>query len=303
VGPALLAVYVGTGAQLLGMGSVTLLFACLGFLSPARRGALMTAMLTLYALMGMLGGYVTAVLAKMFHEVSWGVIFATGILFPGVCFSVFFCLNIMLIAKEAANAVSFATLIGLVAMWFFVSLPLVFMGAKVGYTSDAIPPAKPIHDIPRQIPDQQWYMHPVVLTLAAGAVSFGSVFIEMYFVLSSLWLNKIYYVFGFFALILLILCIACAEVALVLVYFHLCSEEYRWWWRSFWYAGGCGPIMFLYSIYYLTSTLNMANAASVGIYFTYMALLSYALFLVMGTVGFLATFTFVRYIYSSLKVD
>ena len=34
----LLSVYVGSGCQLLGMASVTLIFALLGFLSPARRG-------------------------------------------------------------------------------------------------------------------------------------------------------------------------------------------------------------------------------------------------------------------------
>ena len=42
----------GTTGQQWIIDAYTLLFACLGFLSPARRGALMTAMLTLYALMG-----------------------------------------------------------------------------------------------------------------------------------------------------------------------------------------------------------------------------------------------------------
>eukprot|EP00667_Euglena_gracilis_P004537 EG_transcript_4562 len=300
---ALLSCYLGTGSQLLGMSSVTLFFACLGFLSPARRGALMTAMLILFALMGALGGFVTAMLAKMFHEQSWATVFCTGVMFPGQIFVVFFCLNILLWAKEAANAVSFATLIGLVALWFFVSLPLLFMGAKVGYSSETITPPKSVNDIPRQIPPQRPYMNTLFLTLAGGAVSFGAVFIEMYFVLSSLWLNKIYYVFGFFAIIAVILAITCAEVSIVLVYFHLCAEDYHWWWRSFLYAGGCGPCLFLYSIYYLTSTLNMANDASICIYFAYMALLSYSLFVMMGTIGFFSTFVLVRYIYASVKVD
>lgn len=47
-----LAVYVGTGAQVFGMTFVTMLFALLGFLSPANRGGLMTAMLFLYVFMG-----------------------------------------------------------------------------------------------------------------------------------------------------------------------------------------------------------------------------------------------------------
>lgn len=48
----LLAVYVGTGAQVFCMTFITMVFALLGFLSPAMRGGLMTAMLVLYVLMG-----------------------------------------------------------------------------------------------------------------------------------------------------------------------------------------------------------------------------------------------------------
>ena len=51
----LLAVYVGTGSQLLAMTVVTMGFAVLGFLSPANRGGLMTAMLLLFAFMGIVG--------------------------------------------------------------------------------------------------------------------------------------------------------------------------------------------------------------------------------------------------------
>ena len=63
---ALLAVYVGTGSQLLGMALVTMVFAVLGFLSPANRGGLMTAMLLLFAFMGLVGGYFSARLYKRF---------------------------------------------------------------------------------------------------------------------------------------------------------------------------------------------------------------------------------------------
>ena len=63
---ALLAVYVGTGSQLLGMALVTMVFAVLGFLSPANRGGLMTAMLLLFAFMGIVGGYFSGRLYKRF---------------------------------------------------------------------------------------------------------------------------------------------------------------------------------------------------------------------------------------------
>lgn len=63
---SLLSVYVGTGMQLIGMGVVTMVFAVLGFLSPANRGGLMTAMLLLFVFMGVFGGYYSARLYKIF---------------------------------------------------------------------------------------------------------------------------------------------------------------------------------------------------------------------------------------------
>lgn len=62
-----LTVYTGTGVQLIGMTVVTLVFAVLGFLSPANRGGLMTAMLLLFALMGIFAGHASARMFKMFQ--------------------------------------------------------------------------------------------------------------------------------------------------------------------------------------------------------------------------------------------
>lgn len=74
----LLAVYVGTGVQLIGMSLVTMMFAALGFLSPANRGGLMTAMLLLFVFMGIVGGYASARLYKTFKV-------GAGNLPSGVC--------------------------------------------------------------------------------------------------------------------------------------------------------------------------------------------------------------------------
>ena len=64
--PSLLSVYVGSGMQLIGMAVVTMIFAVLGFLSPANRGGLMTAILLLFVVMGIFGGYYSARLYKLF---------------------------------------------------------------------------------------------------------------------------------------------------------------------------------------------------------------------------------------------
>ena len=48
-------------------------------------------------------------------------------------------------------------------------------------------------------------MQPTFSIVVGGVLPFGAVFIELFFILSSIWLHQFYYVFGFLLLVLLIL--------------------------------------------------------------------------------------------------
>jgi len=54
-------------------------------------------------------------------------------------------------------------------------------------------------------------------------------------------------VFGFLFAVLVILVVTCAEITIVMCYFQLCNEDYRWWWRWFLSAGSI--LFFLFSLY------------------------------------------------------
>ncbi|KAF5790363.1 putative nonaspanin (TM9SF), MFS transporter superfamily [Helianthus annuus] len=56
--PGLLSVMVGNVVQILGMAVVTIMFAALGFMSPASRGTLVTGMLIFYMVLGNSADYV-----------------------------------------------------------------------------------------------------------------------------------------------------------------------------------------------------------------------------------------------------
>lgn len=45
--------------------------------------------------------------------------------------------------------------------------------------------------IPRQVPAQAWYMHPLFSILIGGILPFGAVFIELFFILTSMWLHQV----------------------------------------------------------------------------------------------------------------
>ncbi|KAL2317976.1 hypothetical protein Fmac_031852 [Flemingia macrophylla] len=300
----LLCVYVGTGVQFFGMILVTMMFAVLGFLSPSNRGGLMTAMLLLWVFMGIFAGYASARLYKMFKGGEWKKIaLKTAILFPAIVSAIFFVLNALIWGQKSSGAVPFGTMFALIFLWFGISVPLVFVGAYVGFKKPAIENPVKTNKIPRQIPEQAWYMNPVFSVLIGGILPFGAVFIELFFILTSIWLNQFYYIFGFLFLVFAILIVTCAEITIVLCYFQLCSEDYLWWWRSYLTSGSSALYLFLYATFYFFTKLEITKLVSGLLYFGYMLIASYAFFVVTGTIGFYACFWFTRLIYSSVKID
>merc|ERR1719263_2029010 len=113
------------------------------------------------------------------------------------------------------------------------------------------------NQIPRQVPEQAWYLHPVISIAIGGVLPFGAVFIELFFIMSAVWLHQIYYVFGFLLIVLLILIATCAEITIVMCYFQLCNEDYHWWWRSFLSSGSAAIYLFLYAVWYFVSKLEI----------------------------------------------
>lgn len=299
-----LAVCVGTGTQLFGMAVVTILFALLGFLSPANRGGLMTAVLLLFALMGGLGGYSSARLYASFKgSQRRATTLRTALAFPGLVSAIFLGLDLLIWGQRSSGAAPLGTLAALALLWIGVSVPLCFAGAYLGYRS--APPEDPVrtNKIPRQVPAQPWYMHPVFAIGVGGILPFGAVFIELFFILSSMWLHQFYYLFGFLALVFTILCLTCAEIAVVLVYFQLCSEDYRWWWRAYATSGASAVYLFAYSFFYFYTKLDITKVLPMIMYCGYMTIFSLAFFAMTGAIGFHACLWFVRKIYAAVKID
>ena len=182
-------------------------------------------------------------------------------------------------------------------------MPLVFAGAHLGGRAEPLAYPTKTNLIPRSIPPQAWYMQPAFAVLVGGVLPFGAVFIELFFILSSIWLHQYYYVFGFLLLVFLILIITCAEISIVMCYFQLCAEDYHWWWRAFLTSGSSGLYLFIYSIVYMSTKMVMTWGVSILLYVGYMLIASYSFFMLTGAVGFLACFLFVHAIYGAVKVE
>ena len=265
----LLAVHVGTGVQILACTFVTLAFAILGFLSPANRGGLGTAMVLLFTFMGFLNGYVSGVFFKIFKGSDWkGNAGLAAMMFPGVMFGVFTFFELFhLDAKIQRRDLVWHVFHSRIFMvWHFDSVGVrCVRGLRRRKKSRRIPVRT--NKIPRQIPDQPWYMSGAVSIFTSGILPFGAVFIELFFILTSIWLQQFYYVFGFLALVVIILLITCAEITIVLTYFQLCNEDYRWWWRSFHSSGSSAFYLFAYGTVYFFTKLEITKKVPTMMYF------------------------------------
>merc|ERR1711907_427868 len=209
--------------------------------------------------------------------------FCTAFGFPGVTFGIFFALNLLIWGQKSSGAVPFTTMFALLVLWFGISVPLVYLGSYTGFRKDVVDLPVRTNQVARKIPEQPWFTHSVLMSLVGGLLPFGAVFTELFFIMSSLWQHQFYYLFGFLALVLVILMVTCAEISIALTYFQLASEDYNWWWRSFFSSASSALYVFLYSILYFSSRLQIEKPVSCMIYFGYMLLLSLIFFLLTGS--------------------
>ncbi|XP_030838017.1 transmembrane 9 superfamily member 2 isoform X3 [Strongylocentrotus purpuratus] len=300
-GGMLLSIFLGTGAQIIITSFLTLGLACLGLLSPANRGSLMTCVMVLYVLLGFIAGYVSSRIYKTFGGERWkSNVLSTSFLIPGIIFGIFFILNLILWYEHSSAAIPFSTLVAILALWFFVSTPLVLIGAYFGLKRPIEFPL-PTNEIPRHIPKRSCCTRPLPGIIMGGILPFGCIFVQLFFILNGIWSHQVYYMFGFLSLVAIILVITCSEATIILCYFHLRAENYHWWWRSFVTSGFTAIYFFIYCIHYFASKLTMHGWASTVLYFGYTIIMVILFFLFCGTMGFFACFLFVTKIYGSLN--
>uniref|UniRef100_A0A8C5RVB6 Transmembrane 9 superfamily member n=1 Tax=Laticauda laticaudata TaxID=8630 RepID=A0A8C5RVB6_LATLA len=186
--------------------------------------------------------------------------------------------------------VPFPTMVALLCMWFGISLPLVYLGYYFGFRKQPYDNPVRTNQIPRQIPEQRWYMNRFELEVAVITEP-------------AIWENQFYYLFGFLFLVFIILVVSCSQISIVMVYFQLCAEDYRWWWRTFLVSGGSAFYVLIYAIFYFVNKLDIVEFIPSLLYFGYTALMVLSFWLLTGTIGFYAAYMFVRKIYAAVKID
>jgi transmembrane 9 superfamily protein 2/4 len=211
-------------------------------------------------------------------------------------------LNLFLVYSNSSSAIPFGTLLAVFVLWVVVSLPLSLLGAYFGFKRSKMQIPVRTHQIPRQIPIQSKVTSKLSFFILGGLLPFGAIFVELFFIMNSIWANRTYYVFGFLLIVFMVMLITCSLVAILMTYLLLCAENYHWWWRSFFSGFSVGFYLFVYSIGFYITRLEFRQFSSTVIYFGWSFAISFLVGLLAGTIGILASFLFIRKIYSIVKV-
>ncbi|CCE87167.1 Piso0_005710 [Millerozyma farinosa CBS 7064] len=299
----LLSVLLGSGVQIFLMSMVTIIFALFGLLSPSNRGALSTFMFIIYILFGIASSFVSGYSYRLFGGENWKLnLVLTPTVVPSVLFAIFIFLNFFLIYVESSGAIPIGTMFAIIALWFLVSLPLSVIGSILAAKRPLLSIPVRTNQIPRQIPSQPWYLRAFPAMIISGIFPFGSIAVEMYFIYSSLWFNRIFYMFGFLFFCFVLMILTTGLISVLMIYYTLCSENYKWQWKSYFIGGGCAIYIFLHSLL-LAGSYKLTGVTSIVLYVGYSVVASLLVFVNCGTIGFITSFFFVRKIYSQIKID
>ena len=302
--PTLFCAIIGTGVQIFIVSLFAISFAYMGFVIPEYRENFMIGTFALYLSSGFVAGYTSARLYKMFDLHSYQKNLALcGSLLPVTSFLIFSVINLCALYEGSSGAVPFLDLVVVSVLFWAALMALVFAGGRVGFKQIKIENPCQVNQIPRKtFPAASWKVHSVFLL--AGSLPFGCMFIELNYVMKSMWHHSLfYYLFGFLYLCFVVLIVTSAEVSILMSYLLICMQDHRWWWISFEVAGASGVYFFIYSFGYYYAELNFSRASSFVFYFGYMFLASATYTIVTGTIGFVATYVFMRTIYSLIKSD
>eukprot|EP00587_Corethron_hystrix_P005093 CAMPEP_0113308264 /NCGR_PEP_ID=MMETSP0010_2-20120614/6768_1 /TAXON_ID=216773 ORGANISM="Corethron hystrix, Strain 308" /NCGR_SAMPLE_ID=MMETSP0010_2 /ASSEMBLY_ACC=CAM_ASM_000155 /LENGTH=488 /DNA_ID=CAMNT_0000163263 /DNA_START=176 /DNA_END=1639 /DNA_ORIENTATION=- /assembly_acc=CAM_ASM_000155 len=187
---------VGSGWQLFFIMLTVILFAVAGPIHGdvyEERGEVISATIVVYVLSSITAGYYSGAFYRKYAAKSstagWQSAMSLTLLFlPTVAASVMSILNCIALYYGTANVIPFMVILKCFAIWIFLSIPLTVVGTLLGRHSGkkTIFPCR-VNSIPRSIPDAPWYGQPLFLVPLAGLLPFGSIFIELYYVMTSVW--------------------------------------------------------------------------------------------------------------------
>jgi hypothetical protein len=297
---------VGSGIQLVLIMVVLFFLGAFGVYYKSR-GSLATAGILLYAFTAACSGLVSA---RIYHYLGgnhWGWnLILTASLLPVPLFIISLVLNNFAWASHSTSALPISSIAFIFAMWIVVTCPLTITGGICGRNrmeETLVDVGDKLPKLPKPIPRQPIYMRFIPSVLISGILPFGALSVELDYIFNSLWGHKVYTMWGVIFLVFVMVLNMTACISIIQTYFQLNSKDYRWWWRSFFIGGSTAFYVFLYALYFYIKKSAMVGFLQAAFFVGYTTILCLVILLMLGSVGFLSSMAFVKYIYERSKTE
>ncbi|CAD7957324.1 unnamed protein product [Amoebophrya sp. A120] len=311
---------IGAGTQLAIMAGFTILCGCVEHFH--QRGSVVQTMAYAYLVSSICGGYVSGNWYQKLGGQTWTLnMFVTCLTFALPCFLVWAVCNTIAIAYQSTAAFPFGYILLLFFLYFFVTVPLTLIGCALGkqialrdlrrneQAAGSYFPCR-TNKLERQIPGAEagtllsgGLMLNVTQCFTTSFLPFVSIYVELHYIFDSMWGPARYTVYGILLVSVLLTVINSCLLSLFFLYLQLKREDWRWWWQSFLSGASFVFCFLLYCFYFFFRLGHMDSFLQSSFFFLYSFLVAYGLFLMMGALTFLASATFMRYLYSHVKGD
>lgn len=302
---SILSAILGNGMQFLVLAVFIIILALLGMFNVHRHHAMNSAAILLYAFTSCVSGFVSCnFFVKLGgHNWVWNIIL-TSCLFSLPFVLVWSFVNTVAWAYSSTQAIPFTTILLIMFIWLIVGFPLNVLGGIMGKNMatgfDAPCRTK---NIAREIPPAPWYRSLPIHMAIGGFLPFSAISVELYYIFANVWGREPYTLYGILLVVFFILISVTACISIALTYFQLSTEDYRWWWRSIFSAGSTSLFVLGYAMFYYYKRSHMYGGLQTVEFFGYTLLACYVFFLMLGSISFFSSLTFIRYIYRNLKMD
>ncbi|XP_030927552.1 transmembrane 9 superfamily member 4-like isoform X2 [Quercus lobata] len=295
---------------ILGVGTQLFIIVCILFVLavytgrqyPCNHESLYTWIITSYVLTSLVSGYKAASFHSSFTRSRWReCVLQTGALY----FVPVFITGLAIITLKVITTGVSLPHDWYNYLWKIISLPLSFgiliLGGILGQSSlrESEITCSTVH-FQSEIRNQAWYMKTPAHMFFGGLLPFCMIFFMMNDIYASLYSLKVCGAFSTMFTAFLLVIILTVSVGMGCTHYQLSNQDNQWWWRSVFRGGSIAIFMFVYGLYFYaraSARISMNLLQFLG----YNACIFYAVFLILGTIGFYASSIISKRVHRGLK--
>ena len=213
---------IGTGFQLLIMLLYSFLFIVLGLIQPKNGGSYFTLLVMVYIFLSLISGYISARFYKMVHGTNWlRVCLFTAIIFPLIVFFVLSSTNFFYYIEGSSTYIQFKNFLSLFSLWILGTIPLIFIGTVIALSQQRITFPCSINPVPGflNINNYPWYLRIKYSWFLTGFPPFFSIFVELFYIMDSIWKQDFYSLSKYSLLSIIILIIISSLIGILFNFF------------------------------------------------------------------------------------